>query len=56
LTSLTIVLLLIVFLFGSFAVVVGTRRWRALAEHKRAPPTANADVWAMHKLPEDLLD
>jgi amino acid transporter len=56
LTALTVLLLLIVFLFGAFAIVIGTRRWQALAAHKRAPPTPNADVWAMHKLPDDLLD
>lgn len=56
LTSMTVVLLLIVFLFGALAIVVGTRRWQTLAGRKRAPPTPNADVWAMHKVPEDYLE
>lgn len=56
LTSMTVVLLLIVFLFGALAIVVGTRRWQALAGRKRAPPTPNADVWAMHKVPDDYLE
>lgn len=56
LTSMTILLLLIVFLFGTLAIVVGTRRWKALAERRRAPPTPNADVWAMHKVPEEYLE
>jgi len=53
LTTMTIVLLLIVLLFGSLAIVVGTRHWRALAQRKRAAPTPNEDVWSMHKIPED---
>lgn len=56
LTSMTVVLLMTVFLFGSLAVVIGTRRWRALADRKRAPPTPNADVWAMHKVPDEYVD
>jgi len=56
LSYMTVILLLIMFLFGALAVVIGTRRWRAMAEHKRAAPTPNADVWAMHKVPEDYLD
>jgi hypothetical protein len=53
LTTMTIVLLLVLFFFGTLAVVVGTQRWRAMADRKRAVPTPNEDVWAMHKLPED---
>lgn len=56
LTTLTLILLLIVFFFGSYAIVIGARRWRAMALRKRAAPTPNEDVWAMHKTPEDELE
>ena len=49
----TLLLLLIVGSFGAYAAVIAVRRHRELMEHKRAAPTANADVWAMHRLPED---
>ena len=32
-----------------------SRRFRKILLHKPAPPTPDADVWAMHRLPEDAL-
>lgn len=52
----TLLLLLIVGAFGAYAAVIAVRRQRELMEHKRAAPTANADVWAMHRLPDEDLD
>jgi hypothetical protein len=49
----TLLLLLIVGSFGAYAAVIAVRRHRELMRHKRAAPTANADVWAMHRLPDD---
>ncbi len=43
-------LLLLLFLFGSHAMVRAARRYRELAARKRPPPTASDDVWAMNKL------
>ena len=33
-----------------------SRRFRKILLHKPAPPTPNADVWAMHRLPQDALE
>lgn len=49
LVGLLLVLLLLV-LFGSHALIRAARRYRALADRKRAPPTPSDDVWAMNKL------
>lgn len=49
----TLLLLLIVGAFGAYAAVIAVRRHRELMAHRRSAPTANADVWAMHRLPDD---
>ena len=38
---------------GAYAAVIAIRRHRELMQHKRGAPTANADVWSMHRLPDD---
>jgi len=43
-------LLVLLVLFGSHALIRAARRYRALAERKRPPPTPADDVWAMNKL------
>jgi len=43
-------LLVLLVLFGSHALIRAARRYRALANRKRPPPTAADDVWAMNKL------
>ena len=43
-------LLVLLVLFGSHALIRAARRYRALADRKRPPPTPADDVWAMNKL------
>lgn len=43
-------LLVLLVLFGSYALIRAARRYRALADRKRPPPTPSDDVWAMNKL------
>jgi len=43
-------LLVLLVLFGSHALIRAVRRYLALADRKRPPPTAADDVWAMNKL------
>ena len=47
-------LLVLVFLFGTFAVIRAARRYREVVARRRAGPTSAEDVWAMHKIPRDL--
>jgi hypothetical protein len=54
------VLFVLVVLVGILAVSLTalrlwSRRFRQVLMHKPAPPTPDADVWAMHRLPEDAL-
>jgi len=42
--------LVLLVLFGSYALIRVARRYRALADRKRPPPTPADDVWAMNKL------
>lgn len=46
-------ILFLVVLVATFILVRATRRYRAAAAHKRAPPTDTSDVWSTHKLPDD---
>lgn len=43
-------LLVLLVLFGSYVLLRAARRYRALADRKRPPPTPADDVWAMNKL------
>ena len=43
-------LLVLLVLFGSYALIRAARRYRALADRKRPPPTPADDVWATNKL------
>jgi hypothetical protein len=52
----TLVVLVGIFTISMYAFRVWSRRFRRLLLHKPAPPTPDADVWAMHRLPEDALD
>jgi len=54
-------LLLLVMLFlalvvfvGSYVLVRAVRRFRGNLRRQRPAPTASEDVWAMHRLPEDV--
>ena len=42
--------LVLLFFFGSYAIVRAARRYRDLVGRKRPPPTPSDDVWTMHKL------
>lgn len=44
-------LLLLAVIMGTYAVVRGARRFRQLADHKRAPPTPLEDIWSQHRAP-----
>jgi len=46
------VVLVLVFLFGAFAITRFSRRYREVLGHKRAPPSDASDVWARHRVPE----
>ena len=43
-------LLVLLVLFGSYAIIRAARHYRAFADRKRPPPTPADDVWAMNKL------
>lgn len=43
-------LLVLLVLFGSYALIRAARRYHAIADRKRPPPTPADDVWAMNKL------
>jgi uncharacterized membrane protein YidH (DUF202 family) len=45
-----------VFAVASLAFLRWSRRFRRWLLHKPRPATPNADVWLMHRLPEDLPD
>ncbi len=42
--------LVLLVLFGSYALIRAARRYRAIADRKRPPPTPADDVWAINKL------
>lgn len=42
--------LVLLVLFGSHTLIRAARRYRALTDRKRPPPTLVDDVWAMNKL------
>ncbi len=45
--------LVLVFVFGSMAIIVFSRRFRAYLTGSPQKPTSCDDVWRMHKLPPD---
>ena len=47
-----LLLLIVVFLFGSYAMLRASRRFRASLSTRRPRPTDASDVWAMHKQPD----
>lgn len=49
-----LLILVVVFMFGSYAIMRASRRFRGSLSRRKADPTEAADVWAMHKVPEDL--
>ncbi len=48
------IVLLLVFLVGAFVLVWTARRRQAFAGRQRSAPTPAEDVWATHKLPDDV--
>ncbi len=54
LVLLTLCVLLLLAVLGTFIFVRAARRNRAAANRQRPASTAAEDVWAMHKLPDDL--
>ncbi|UCE58369.1 MAG: hypothetical protein JSU63_13115 [Phycisphaerales bacterium] len=49
-------LLILVVLFGGYALIRASRRHYEAISRKRAAPTATEDLWAMHSLPDDEID
>lgn len=49
----TVFVLLLVFLIGSFVIVRSTRRYRAAIERKRSAPTESSDVWSLARVNEN---
>ena len=47
-----LLILIVVFLFGSYAILRASRRFRASLTTRRPHPTDASDVWAMHKQPD----
>ena len=47
-----LLILIVVFLFGSYAILRASRRFRASLTTRRPRPTDASDVWAMHKQPD----
>lgn len=45
-------ILVLVFVFGSYAFLRFSRRYRQTLEHERAPPSDARDVWQMHRIPD----
>jgi len=55
--SIMVALLLVLsFVVASMIMLRAARRIRAAGARRRSMPTPSADVWAMHRLPEDRLD
>ncbi len=48
------IVLLLVFVVGAVVLVWTARRRHAFAGRQRSAPTPAEDVWAMHKLPDDV--
>ena len=46
--------LILLFVVASIVLVRLARRYREATDHRRPPPSASDDVWAMHRLPNDL--
>jgi hypothetical protein len=51
----TLMVLVSIFAVSVLAFKLWSRRFRKILLHKPAPPTPDADVWAMHRLPDDAL-
>ncbi len=49
-----LLILVVVFIFGSYALMRASRRFRGSLSRSKADPTEAGDVWAMHKVPEEL--
>src|SRR5262249_37968666 len=48
------IIMLVIFLFAAITIVRFSRRYRRYLGTRKSPPTPNADVWSMHKVPESL--
>ncbi len=48
-----LLILVVVFLFGSYAVLRASRRFRDSLSTRDRSPSDSSDVWAMHKAPDD---
>ena len=46
-------ILLVVLVFGAYALLRLSRRYGERLRHKPAEPTPASDVWSMHELPDD---
>jgi hypothetical protein len=51
-----LLLLLLVFVLGSWAIMRGSRRFLGNILRRPAEPTPTSDVWSMHRLPDENLD
>ena len=49
-----LLIMVVVFMLGSYAIMRASRRFRGSLSRTRAEPTDAGDVWAMHKVPEEL--
>ncbi len=49
-----LLILVVVFLFGSYAVLRASRRFRNSLSTRDRSASDSSDVWAMHKAPEEL--
>ena len=49
-----LLVVVVVFLFGSYAIMRASRRFRGSLSARRSEPTETGDVWAMHKVPQEL--
>lgn len=49
-----LLILVVVFLFGSYAVLRASRRFKNSLASRERSPSDSSDVWAMHKAPEEL--
>ena len=49
-----LLIMVVVFMFGGYALMRASRRFRSSLSRRTADPTEAGDVWAMHKVPEDL--
>ena len=50
---LTLLLLIVLYLLVTFVIVRWGRRVRSRLARRRSEPTADSDVWAMHRLPDE---